>query len=72
MREFVAWALLLSVVGMWVAMPWRQEPVLRLFNARSDEELLRRFTDSPRLMLAVGLVIVVDVAGLALALIVLL
>jgi len=72
MREFAAWALLISIVGMWVAMPWRQEPILRLFNAESDEELLRRFTESRRLMVSVGLVIVVDLAGAALALMVLL
>ena len=71
MREFVAWVLLLSVIGMWVVMPWRSAPVLRLFNAESDEELVRRFGENRRFVFSMGLVVVVDIAAVALAALVL-
>ena len=71
MRDFLAWLLLISVIAMWALAPWRREPVLRLFNAKSDEELLRRFAENRRFMASMGLVIVVDLAAVALAAIIL-
>jgi hypothetical protein len=67
MLTFLAWALLLCVVGMWIVIPWRSEPTLRLFNAESDEELLRRLTENRRFMAAIGLVLLMDVIALTLA-----
>lgn len=71
MRELLAWVLLITVVGMWVVMPWRKETVLRLFNAESDEEIAGRILESRRFMASMGLVILLDVAALTLALIIL-
>ncbi len=71
-REFLAWALLFCVVGMWAVIPWSAEPTLRLFNAESDEELLRRFTENRRFMVSVGLVLLMDVVAVVLALVILL
>lgn len=71
MRDFLAWALLLCVIGMWIVMPWRSEPVLRLFNAQSDEELLGRFAADRRFMVSIGLVLLMDVVAVALALVIL-
>ncbi|HEV2062465.1 MAG TPA: hypothetical protein VGR12_06395 [Solirubrobacteraceae bacterium] len=68
MREFLAWALLFCVIGMWIVVPWRAEPTLRLFNAESDEELLRRFAEHRRFMVSVGLVVLMDVVAVVLAL----
>ena len=68
MIDFLAWALLISVVGMWIVIPWRSEPTLRLFNAESDEELLRRFAQDRRFLASVGLVLLMDVVAVALAL----
>jgi hypothetical protein len=72
MLTFLAWALLLCVVGTWIVIPWRSEPTLRLFNAESDEELLRRLTENRRYMAAIGLVLLMDLIALALALTILL
>jgi hypothetical protein len=71
MRDFLAWLLLLSVIGTWLVMPWRSEPILRLFNAGSDEELMRRFGENRRFLASIGLVIVMDIVAIALALVVL-
>ena len=68
MIDFLAWALLISVVGMWIVIPWRSEPTLRLFNAESDEELLRRFAQDRRFLASVGLVLLMDVVAVVLAL----
>jgi hypothetical protein len=70
-RELLAFVLLITVVGMWVVMPWRQETVLRLFNAESEEELVGRILESRQFMASMGLVILLDVAAVALALIIL-
>ena len=71
MEEFLAWALLITVIGMWIIMPWRSETTLRLFNADSDEELLRRFTANRRFMASIGLVLLLDVVAVTLALVIL-
>ena len=71
MRDLLAWVLLITVVGMWIVTPWRQEAVLRLFNAESDEELVRRFAESRRFMASIGLVFLLDIAAVTLALIIL-
>lgn len=56
---------------MWLLVPWRQETVLRLFNASSDEALMRRFAENRRFLAGVGLVLVVDAVAIALSLIIL-
>src|SRR4029453_16309698 len=70
-REFAAWMVLITVVASWLVTPWRTEAILRLFNAQDEDELMRRFTENWRFMAAIGLVLLLDVAALALALIVL-
>jgi hypothetical protein len=70
-RDFVAWMVVITVIASWIVTPWRSEPILRLFNAQDDDELMRRFTENWRFMAAIGLVLLLDVAALALALIVL-
>jgi hypothetical protein len=71
MREFLAWALLFTVVAVWVVMPWRSEPALRLFNAESDEELMQRFVENRRFLASVGLVVAMDVVAVALSAVIL-
>ncbi len=71
MRELLAWVLLFTAVGSWVVMPWRQDAVLRLFNAASDEELFQRFLASRRFMASCGLILLLDVAAVVLALVIL-
>ncbi len=71
MREFLAWVLILCVIGMWVVVPSKSEPTLKLFNASSDEELLARLRNNRRFMASFGLVILLDVVAVALALVIL-
>ena len=71
MTDFLAWLLLITVVAMWALTPWREEEVLRLFNAPSYEDLFRRWGQNRRFIATVGLVFVLDIAAVALALIVL-
>ena len=68
MQEFLAWALLFCVIGMWVLVPWRSEETLRLFNADSDEELMRRFGQHRRFVLSIGLVVLMNLVAVWLAL----
>ncbi len=68
MREFLAWALLFCVIGVWIVIPWRSEPTLRLFNAESEEEILRRFAENRRFAVSIGLVVLMDVVAVALSL----
>jgi hypothetical protein len=70
-RDFLAWLLLLTVIASWLVLPFRSEPALRLFNAESDEELLRRFAENRRFLAAVGLVLLLDVVAVALSLVIL-
>lgn len=57
---------------MWLVIPWRAEPTLKLFNASSEEELLRRFIEDRRFMASIGLVFLLDIVAVALALVILL
>jgi hypothetical protein len=68
MLDYLAWALLFCVIGMWAVVPWNSEATLRLFNAHSDEELLRRFSENRRFLASVGLVLLMDVVAVVLAL----
>lgn len=71
MRDFLAWVLVGSVVATWTITPWRGEHTWRLFGVANDEELFRRFSEFPRFMYLVGLVLLTDVVAVVLALVLL-
>lgn len=70
-RDFLAWLLLLTVIATWLLVPWRLEPTLRLFNAKDDQELWRRFVENRRFLASIGLVFLMDVVAVVLCLVIL-